>query len=102
MTPSEAIREASVAELWAELVRRKHEVRSETLIGEVCQREDAALVVLFKRFRAGGPELIVYEHGGMAACAGLARLASRKIDYDYLRGEQGRLTTVGKENQSGG
>ena len=83
-----------VGTLWAELVRRKHEVSTGAIVGELCRREDACLVVTYRRFRADGPEIIIYQHGGMAAAAGLARLAGRKIDYDFLRGEEFRLRSV--------
>jgi hypothetical protein len=83
-----------VETLWAELVRRKHEVSTDTIVGELCRRQDACLVVTFRRYRANGPEIEVYHHGGMAAAAGLARLAGRKIDYDFLRGEEFRLRSA--------
>jgi DNA-binding PadR family transcriptional regulator len=80
-----------VETLWAELVRRKHEVSTGAIVGELSRREDACLVVTYRRFRADGPEIIIYQHGGMAAAAGLARLAGRKVDYDFLRGEEFRI-----------
>jgi hypothetical protein len=83
-----------VGTLWAELVRRKHEVSTGAIVGELCRREDACLVVTYRRFRADGPEIIIYQHGGMAAAAGLARLAGRKIDYDFLRGEEFRIRSA--------
>jgi hypothetical protein len=83
-----------VETLWAELVRRKHEVSTGVVVGELFRREDACLVVTFRRFRADGPEVVVYQHGGMAACSGLARLAGRRIDYDFLRGEEFRIRSL--------
>jgi hypothetical protein len=100
-----------VGTLWAELVRRKHEVSTGAIVGELCRREDACLVVTFRKFRADGPEIIIYQHGGMAAAAGLARLAGRKVDYDFLRGEEFRIrsavgtadtATIHKERGHGG